>query len=224
MAQAKDEKLAAAAQIASEVAHEIRNPLSVIKAVVYILEGTLPKEEHVQNRLGQIDKATEKILTYINDLLNFSRPPVLNLITTDLNKVLKMSLEELPTEIFAGIEIETDLALGLPRIEADPLRLKEVFSNIIKNGCEAMGKSGQLNLRSKKKNEFVETEIEDNGPGIDKENLSKIFDPFFTAKAKGTGLGLAICHRIIETHKGEIEVRSTAGKGTTFIVKLPLKA
>lgn len=224
LALAKDEKLAAAAQIASEVAHEIRNPLSIVKAVVYLLRGALPKEEQIQNRLDQIDNATERILTYINDLLNFSRPPVLDLITTDLNEVLKMSLEELPTEIFAGIEIETDLALDLPRIEADPLRLKEVFSNIIKNGCEAMEKSGQLNLRSKKKNEFVEAEIEDNGPGIDKENLSKIFDPFFTAKAKGTGLGLAICHRIIEAHKGEIEVRSTVGKGATFIVKLPVKA
>lgn len=224
LTRAKDEKLAAAAQIASEVAHEIRNPLSVTKAVVYVLRGALPKEENVQNRLDQIDKATEKILTYINDLLNFSRPPVLNLRPTNLNEVLKMSLEELPREIFADIEIETDLASDLPRIEADPLRLKEVFSNIIKNGCEAMGKSGRLNIRTKKKDEFVEAEIEDKGPGIDKENLPQIFDPFFTTKAKGTGLGLAICHRIIEAHKGEIDVRSTVGEGTTFTVKLPLTA
>ncbi|MFH1449624.1 MAG: ATP-binding protein, partial [bacterium] len=106
--------------------------------------------------------------------------------------------------------------------------LKQVFVNLIKNGVEAMREKGKLKIKSEKlkikEEEIVQVSISDTGRGITKEDLKHIFDPFFTTKGKGTGLGLAICQRIIEAHKGGIEVKSEVGKGTTFVVNLPVPA
>jgi len=218
----QSEKLAAAVQIASEAAHEVKNPLAVIKAGLYYLGRILPENKEAQKTISQMDKATQRAVAYIDDLLNFSRPPVLNLKPVDLHKVIEDSFNELPQEILAGIEIEKNFAPAVPLLTADPDRLKQVFVNLIKNGAEAMGevKSKKLKVESEKEGEFVKIRISDTGKGMIEEDLKRIFDQFFTTKGKGTGLGLAICHRIIEAHKGGIEVKSEVGKGTTFVIKL----
>ncbi|MFH1563301.1 MAG: ATP-binding protein [Nitrospirota bacterium] len=218
------EKVAAVSQIASEAAHEIKNPLAVIKAGLYYLKKILPEDDEAQKTLSQMDNATRRATTYINDLLNFSRPPVLALKPVDVHKIIEDSINELLEEILAGIEIEKDFAPDVPLLNADADRLKQVFANLIKNGAEAMGEkveSRKLKVESGKDGEFVKISISDTGKGISEEDLNHIFDPFFTTKGKGTGLELAICQRIIEAHKGEIEVKSAVGKGTIFVVKLP---
>ncbi|MEK9150158.1 MAG: PAS domain S-box protein, partial [Candidatus Desantisbacteria bacterium] len=219
------ERLAVAVQIASEAAHEVKNPLAVIKAGLYYLERILPEDEKAQKTLSKMDDAIERAVAYINDLLSFSRPPVLVLKPVDLYMVIEDSFDELPQEMLSGIEIEKDFVPDLPQLTADPDKLKQVFINLIKNGIEAMGevKSGKLKVKSEREGEFVKISFSDTGKGVAEEDHKRIFDPFFTTKGKGTGLGLAICQRIIEAHKGEIEVTSEVGKGTTFVVKLPVQ-
>ncbi|MDI6785995.1 MAG: ATP-binding protein, partial [bacterium] len=210
----KSEKLAAASQLASEIAHEIRNPLSIIKAVFYHLEQILPKgEESVRKSFLQMDRAIERATSYVNDLLNFSRPPILNLRLMDINKVLESSLEEMPSDISSTLKVDRNYTTNLPQVKVDPERLKQVFTNIIKNSWEAMSEqAGQptkadtlrLKVGSEKEGNFIKITISDTGKGISEKNLKYIFDPFFTTRSKGTGLGLAICQRIVEAHKGEI--------------------
>ncbi|MBU1782883.1 GHKL domain-containing protein [bacterium] len=163
--------------------------------------------------------------TDINDLLNFSKPPLLNLKPVDVHKVIEDSINELHQEMLTVIEIEKDFALDVPLLTADPDRLKQVFANLIKNGAEAMEEKGKLKIKSEKlkikEEEIVQISISDTGKGIPTEELSRIFDPFFTTKDKGTGLGLTICQHIIEAHKGTIEIKSKVGEGTIFVVKLP---
>ncbi|MFH0774846.1 MAG: ATP-binding protein [bacterium] len=217
------ERMAMAARIASESAHEIKNPLAVIKSGLYYLGKILPGNENAQKTISRMDEATERAVIYINNLLNFSRPPVLALKPVDIHKVIEESINELPQEMLDGIEIEKDFAPAVPLLTADPDRLKQVFVNLIKNGVEAMGevRSKKLEVRSEKEREFIKIRISDTGRGVIGEDLQRIFDPFFTTKGKGTGLGLAICQRIVEAHQGKIEVASKIGEGTTFVVKLP---
>lgn len=220
----QSERLSAAVQVASCAAHEVKNPLTIIKACVYYLKRILPEnDEEAQKTLTQIDNATQKAITYINDLLNFSRPPVLHLKKVNINYVIEDSINELQQEILAGIEIEKNISSALPLLNADPDRLKQVIINLVKNACESMKevRNKKLKVETKKDGDFIKISISDTGKGIPEENLPCIFEPFFTTKDKGTGLGLAICQHIIQAHKGTIEVKSKVGKGTIFEVKLP---
>lgn len=217
----QSEKLATAAQIASETAHEIKNPLSVIKAGLYYLKTTLPQDqEKIQESIRMLDDAVERATAYIHDLLNFSKPQVLNLMSVEINEVLEKSLKELPTETVANVKIEKDFEPDLPQVKADPERLKHVFINLIKNASESMEGKGKLTIQSKLYEHELQISFTDTGKGIQEEDIKHIFDPFFTTKCKGTGLGLAICHRIIEAHQAEIDVISEVDKGTTFIIRM----
>ncbi len=221
----KTERLAAAVQIASEAAHEVKNPLTVIKAGLYYLGKILHEDNNeAQKTIFQMDQATQRAVIYINDLLNFSRPIELKKSEININEVIQQALDELPTEIFANIDVQQELFSGSPLILADFERLKQVVTNLVKNAAEAMGGSGKgLVVRSEKGWEFIEISVSDMGKGIAEKNLKHIFDPFFTTKGKGTGLGLAICQRIVEAHNGRIEVTSKMGEGTTFVVRLPVQ-
>ncbi|MDI6785992.1 MAG: CBS domain-containing protein [bacterium] len=221
----QSEKLAAAAQIASEVAHEIRNPLCVIKAGLYYLKQILPKDQEAARKsILQMNAATDKATSYINNLLSFSRPPMLQLKLVEINEVLEESLKELPAQILSCIEVTKDFEPALPQIKADPQLLKQVFVNLIKNACEAMEEElrvKELRIKSEEIDKrVVQIAISDTGCGIKEENLTHIFNLFFATKSKGIGLGLAICQRIVEAHKGEIEVKSKVGQGTTFIIRI----
>jgi signal transduction histidine kinase len=112
---------------------------------------------------------------------------------------------------------------GLPQLFADSVQIKLVFSNIILNAVQAMTEGGALSITGKKKMHTVEISFQDTGSGIKKADIEKIFEPLYSTKVKGTGLGLAVCKSIVEGHKGSIDVKSTTGKGTTFIVTLPIK-
>ncbi|MEW5766493.1 MAG: ATP-binding protein [bacterium] len=219
------ERLSAISQIAAEAAHEIKNPLSVVKTGVYYLS-SICKEEKIKKTLSQMDKAIERAASYLNNLLSFSRPPILKTTQVDINEVITETLGELPEEAKAGVEIEKDLAPGLPSISADSGQLKVVFLNFIKNAIESMKEEKRLGISTKEAEEegarFVQIKFKDSGVGIPAEDIERIFDPFYTTKSKGTGLGLAICKRIIDSHQGRIEVKSKQGEGTTFTIKLSI--
>jgi len=225
------EKLAAIGQLASGIAHELRNPLAVIKSATYYLRNickTYPEAEKVNKHFGFIEREVAISVRIINDLLEFARVPKISLEPVNVTQILEKTLElvEKPERVI----LCKDFLPGLPQISADADRLRQVFSNLISNAYDALSEreGGELFISARVKDDpvkkfyGVEIIFQDNGCGIAKENLEKIFDPLFTTKSKGTGLGLAVCKSIITAHQGEIRVESEINKGTTFTIKLPV--
>jgi two-component system NtrC family sensor kinase len=146
----------------------------------------------------------------------------------DINKTLNSTVDFLENESrYRNIDIQVDPQSDLPEITSDSSQLQQVFLNIINNAIDAIGKNGEIHIKTSflTKRKEIKIEINDNGPGIPKEDITKIFDPFYTTKevGKGTGLGLSIVYSIIEKLGGRIMVASEVGQGTTFTIYLPLK-
>jgi two-component system NtrC family sensor kinase len=220
------EKLASVGQLAAGVAHEINNPLGSVLLYADILRKETPDDDpQHRSDLEMIISEATRCKVIVNDLLNFSRQNEVLAQATDLNDILKeLAEEESKLEIYNSVEIVQDLAPDLPSVQADPLQIRQVFLNLMKNAAEAMPEGGQLTLRTKvgPADGWVTVEVEDNGVGIPEENMKKLFTPFFTTKpiGKGTGLGLAIIYGIVKMHRGQINVQSQIGRGTTFTVTL----
>jgi two-component system NtrC family sensor kinase len=160
--------------------------------------------------------------------LDFARQQKPDITLSDINIVLNDCLSLVENQaIFHNIQITKDFDAKLPNIYIDPSQIERVFINIIINAAEAMETIGKLHLETRHKadNDFVEIRITDSGPGIPAEDFKRIFDPFYTTKdvGHGTGLGLAISYGIIKEHNGDIFVESELGKGTTFVIRLPVK-
>jgi two-component system NtrC family sensor kinase len=220
------EKLASVGQLAAGVAHEINNPLGSVLLYADILYKETPEEDQQQQEdLQMIIREATRCKTIVNDLLNFSRQNEVMAQATDLNAMLRELAEEsAKQELFENIQITTDLEPGLTQIQADPLQLHQVFVNLMSNAAEAMPNGGELTLQTQQGpgSGFVTVHIQDTGVGIPEENMKKLFTPFFTTKpiGRGTGLGLAIIYGIVKMHRGQISVKSTVGKGTTFTITL----
>ena len=169
---------------------------------------------------------TKRCKGIVAALLDFARQNQVEAQPTDLNALIRAVVEvQEKRESYAGIAVVTDLDPNLPRIEADHAQLQEVFVNLMSNGVDAMPAGGTLTLRTRSgPNGMVTVEVADSGAGIPPEHLGKLFTPFFTTKpvGKGTGLGLAIVYGIIKMHRGQINVRSQVGQGTTFTIQLPV--
>ncbi len=218
----RSEKLAIIGKLASSVAHELRNPLGVIKNAVYYLNMLEPviNSPKIKENLDVINREIDNSDKVITNLLEFSRAkePVFH--PENINLIVREALDR--SRIPANIELVLELGDDLPKIKADAFQMSQVFSNITKNALEAMRKGGTLRIKTEfKHNTFVEVTISDTGPGIPKENIDRIFEPLFSTKAKGTGLGLTVCLEIVERHNGRIEVDSDIGKGAAFRVQLP---
>ena len=222
----QQEKLASVGQLAAGVAHEINNPLVSVLLYADILCKETPEEDEQQREeLQMIIREANRCKTIVNDLLNFSRQNEILAQDTDLNAMLsELAAEQSKQEFFQNVKIVTDLAPDLGTIQADPLQLHQVFVNLMNNAAEAMPDGGELILRTRKgpSTGLVKIEIEDTGIGISAENMKKIFTPFFTTQpiGKGTGLGLAIIYGIVKMHRGQINVQSRVGQGTTFTITL----
>lgn len=219
----KSERLAAIGELATMVAHDLRNPLTSIRNAAYYLKKHLPctkneELETVSEMLGIIERETLFASNIINDLLDFTTERKLQKRRKNVNKVIEESLAK--GDIPQNIEIKTSFARKAVA-PVDEKQLERVFLNLIKNAVQAMPNGGKLTVKTREAKGHIEVTFTDTGVGIPEENMSKIFTPFFTTKAKGVGLGLALCKRIIEQHRGEIEVKSEVGKGTTFTIKLP---
>ncbi len=224
------EKSAVVGRLGSAIAHEIRNPLNYINLTLDHLRSKYAPEEPERRAkfvklTSQLKAEVARIDQQISDFLNYSRPAKANLQPIDARKVIEDSLRIVePQAEEKNVKIGVVEHENVPKIIGDPEFLRSVFNNLFINALQAMETNGgRLNIKilPGETGKFVNFEIADTGNGISSENLSKIFEPYFSTKETGTGLGLAIVHKIVEIHNGTIEVESTQGKGTKFTVKLP---
>jgi signal transduction histidine kinase len=223
------EKKAVVGRLASAIAHEIRNPLNYINLTLdYLLAKFAPEDEvkraDFKELTIQLKAEVARINQQITDFLNYSRPPNLNLQPVELKKIIEDSIKVAEAEA-EDLPIQIELLCEEPatKVMADEQALRSVFNNLFINAIQAMAeRGGTLKIDvSSKANGFVQIEVADTGVGISPENLPKIFEPYFSTKETGTGLGLAIVKKLIEEHKGKIDVESELGKGAKFILKLP---
>jgi two-component system NtrC family sensor kinase len=220
------EKLASIGQLAAGVAHELNNPLGSVLLYADILCKETPEDNEQQREdLQMIIREANRCKTIVNDLLNFSRQNQVLAQTIDLNAMLhQLAREQRKQALYQRVAIREDLEPAIPTIQADPLQLHQVLLNLMNNAAEAMPDGGELTLRTRSGPApgFVAIEVQDTGAGISEENMKRIFTPFFTTKpiGKGTGLGLAIAYGIVKMHRGQINVQSERGKGTTFTITL----
>ena len=219
----ENEKLSSLGRLSTSVAHEVKNPLSSIKAIVQVLKEDFKNETKTQKSLSIIVEEIDRLTKVVNQLLVFAKPQgdsKTNVKISDLiNKVLVVLKHEAKMN---NIDIHLDMSNYLPLIVADEGSLTEVFFNIIHNAIQAMSEGGNLSISItyEQKDNYIRVVFENSGPGISQEDIGKIFEPFYTTKQMGTGLGLAIVKKKLEEVKGLIHVESEDST-TKFIVNIP---
>jgi len=217
------ERLAALGQLSTTIAHEIRNPLGSISLNFQYLAGRLEIPDPHKKTFRNIEQGMARIQNIINGILDFARPVPLALKKTNLHKVLDSSLNSAKHELEqAGIRLEKNYQAAHRHVLIDANLMGQVFVNLFLNAKDAMGPGGQLRIHTASGEKSIAVEIADTGKGIPPEHLEKIYDPFFTTKTDGIGLGLAVVARILEQHQAQITAESKVGRGTKFIIALPL--
>ncbi len=224
----RKEKLTAMGQLASGVAHEIRNPLNAIGMISQRLAKEFePKgdEQEYRELTGTVVSEVHRINEIIQQFLRFARPPALDVKRTDLASLIQ-SVVKLVSAQAHQKRIEFQLQLNpLPELMIDPNQMKQALINVIQNSLEAIQGAGIIKVHLTQVNEREALiEITDNGIGMSQETLSKMFNLYFTTKPSGTGLGLSLVHQIISQHDGRIEVDSEIGNGTRFLIYLPINS
>jgi len=221
---ARSQRLASVGRLAAGVSHEIRNPLSSIKGfATYFKERyhDIPENQQISNLMIQ---EVDRLNRVVGQLHEFARPITISKKPMNLRTLLENSLKMIERQTYeANIKIQTRLDSEIDEVLVDPDRINQVFLNLYLNAIESMKNGGSLSvwLLKNEEKDGIEIRIRDTGTGISEEDLTHIFDPYFTTKASGTGLGLAIVHNIIEAHEGEIKVDSVLGQGTTTTILLP---
>jgi signal transduction histidine kinase len=220
----KTERLAAMGQMAATVAHEIRNPLSIIKGTADVLKSRFGGDSEDEELFDYIPSEVRRLNRLVSDFLAFARDRDVERNAVDLRATIDNTFTTLGDEIdAAGIELEIRNT-ELPDVRHDPDAINQVVLNLALNAIQAMEKGGRLQVSLEhtkhRGRSFVSVSMQDTGCGFEV-NAEQIFEPFFTTKTHGSGLGLAICKRIIEKHDGWIEARSEVGKGTRMTFFLP---
>lgn len=216
-------KLAAIGELASNVAHEINNPLTSIIGFTELIkdEGDVAV---IKSRLDIIEQESMRARDIVRELLHFARKRPLQLTELDINQTLKDVLPLVESQAKLNNVGLVEHYEALPGTVGDPNQLKQVFINIINNAISAMPDGGKLTLKTALQGDYITVTFSDSGHGIRQEVLQRIFEPFYTTKKdKGTGLGLSISYRIVQEHGGRIDVESSEGSGTTFTVRLPVR-
>ena len=240
------EKMASLGELIARITHEIKNPLGIIKGSAQILIDENEDEKTKQELASYIVEEINQLDQKIHDLLKHTKPRPPDLQLADINEVLEKIIQfwEAQKIETQNIVINKKLDFLLPKLEIDQGQIRQVALNLIINASEAISDSGYINITTQfisvddgvnqpksrikfkfnhtQSHHFVMIKFEDNGIGIMEENIPKIFDPFFTTKEKGTGFGLSTVNRIIENHKGFIEVESQIGTGTIFSIFIPI--
>jgi signal transduction histidine kinase len=216
------EKLATAGQLASGVAHEIRNPLTAIRSTVQLLAGDFAGDPDRRELLDAVVSEVDRINRIITQLLGFARSAEFRPGTADLNAVIDFSLGLVAAQThMQNVQIVRALE-QLPAVPGDEEQLKQLLLNLLINSLQAMPQGGELRVESCATN-AARVAIADTGCGMTQDVLDRVFDPFFTTKPEGTGLGLSVAYAIMERHRGDIVVRSEPGKGTTASLEFPLR-
>lgn len=225
----RQEKLASLGMLAAGVAHEIRNPLTAIKAALFLQQKKFQPGSQEAADARRIDREIQRLEHIVNDFLLFARPAQAQLTPTAAAEPLREVAALLAPEL-AKHHLRLEIEAGPPlAVAADPDQLKQVLINLVRNAADATGQHGTIKLRARaarrplagQERDAVVLEVEDHGDGISAEVQARLFDPFFSTKPTGTGLGLPIAARIVEAHGGVIEYQTAHGTGTVFGVVLP---
>jgi two-component system sensor histidine kinase PilS (NtrC family) len=230
----RSEKFAAIGKMAAGIAHEIRNPLTSISGSIQMLKRGANLDKTDSRLMEIVLREVERLNALITDFLRFARPAPPQLERTHIGALMSEVIEVfryMQSQGEGGPRYDVDLMVGDSVIvQADPRQLKQVIWNLLNNAVDAMPAGGLIQMqavvtgKSGADDDGVELRLSDTGVGITAENLSRVFDPFFSTKPRGSGLGLALVHRIVEEHGGTIHVESEPGKGTTMIIRLPAPA
>lgn len=219
----RSERLAALGRLVTGVAHELRNPIGVVKATVQVMETEFKNIPDMDEFTAVIKEQIDRQNRVIQELLDFGRPSKSVVQPVNVNSLLEKVLTfTSPMLRQHSINLKVQLDRQLPLVKADGERIKQVYVNLILNAIQAVPEGGELSISTHGMDDYVCIEFQDSGEGIEQEHLSSIFDPFYTTKETGTGLGLSISHQIVKSHAGNIKVTSEIGKGTTFAVYLPI--
>ncbi len=220
------EKMAAIGRLAASIAHEINNPLQAIHNSLHLsLREGLEDDKRLQY-LSMAQAEVQRLIEIVQRMLDFYRPSRGGVVPTDVNSIVENVLTLAHKRLqYGGVRVLTHLAPDLPPVPVVPDQITQVFLNIVINAIEAMPSGGDLRLETllSGDGEWVLTSFQDTGQGMSPEQITNLFEPFYTTKPTGTGLGLAISYGIIERHGGAIEVSSRPGQGATFVVKLPVR-
>lgn len=220
----RNDRLQDLGEMAAAVAHEIRNPLGGIEGFASLLTRDLEDQPKLKKMAENIISGSRTLNHLVSHVLNYARPLHMDLQNTSINSVLSDATDLLMAD--PKFSSHVHISLNLPPSPLigpiDPNVLKRAILNIMINASQAMPGNGTINLSLEKDGQHASIKIEDTGEGISKDNLNRIFSPFFTTKDDGNGFGLAEVHKIIQAHFGLIEVQSELSKGTTFTIRLPL--
>ncbi|HEX6436629.1 MAG TPA: ATP-binding protein [Candidatus Binatia bacterium] len=225
------DRLSSLGLLTAGLAHEIRNPLVAIRTFTQLLPERYEDAEFRNGFQSLALKEVDRICGLITDLLSFARPSKPNVAQEDMNNVIEGIARILDTQAKEkSVELVRHFAPNLPKVWIDREQMKQVFMNLIFNGIQAMNDGGTITISTRiftsdaieQAPSFVQVEVRDTGVGIPNENLEHIFDPFFTSKDEGSGLGLSISHQIVQEHGGYVTVESKVGKGTSFLVNIPI--
>lgn len=214
--------------LAAGIAHEIKNPINTVGLITDYLQTNLspddPEKRYEFYKLSENMKSElKRINRIVEGFLRITKPDVYSFAEEDINSIIQHSASILEQEIVRqGIELDMKLNPSLPQINVDRERLTQVFSNLILNAIEAMPRGGKLTISTSLEDGQGRIQFSDNGIGIPQEDIKNIFSPYFTTKKQGFGLGLALIHDIVHKHRGKILVKSEKGRGTDFIIYLPV--
>ncbi len=218
------ENLALIGEVVSSIAHSLSNPLNIISGNAdYLLLDKGENDKEYEELKTIVDEAT-RITRSIRHLLNFSRPITITKQENDINEMISDIIKNCKYLTDGkSVSFKKNLHKSLPKARFDTAQVQEVISNIITNAIQAIPDRGEVKIKTSEDDSNVYIEIADTGTGIPKDNLDKIFIPFYSSKeyGKGTGLGLSIAKKVIKEHEGDISVKSYIGKGTTFLIRLP---
>jgi two-component system sensor histidine kinase HydH len=223
---AQSEKLAALGQLATAIAHEVRNPLAVMRSAAQgLLEGPGPVDEELARASRFMVAEIDRLHSVVTSLLAFARPVQLQRRAVDVPELLART-EQLAREDVArtAVRLTRRPVAGRPAVLGDPDLLCQVLLGLVINAAEAVGGTGDVVLEAEPRPGAVELVVADSGPGVAPELRAQIFEPFFTTRPKGTGLGLAVARQIVEAHEGTISVQDRPGGGARFVIRLPLAA
>jgi signal transduction histidine kinase len=218
----QSQKLATLGYLAAGMAHEIRNPLNSISLFVQLIKEGLEDQEKLEY-VDKILKEVDRVDSTLRNLLDTAKRPRYELTEVDIEEVIQHAIEEfMPQTRAQKIDVTFSSDGRTPMLKADPSELEQIFTNLFLNAIHEMPDGGELRVGLRSEGENLGILVSDSGKGICKENLPNIFDPFFTTKSKGTGLGLSVVLRIVNNYGGKIEVAQSGGKGTTFLIRLPV--
>ena len=219
---AQNEKMAEIGQFSMIIAHELKNPLGIIKGSIDILAKDTTTPDIKETMVSYVQDEVKRLNRLIDDFLSFARPTPPQKTPDDINSVVKKAAEHfiLPEEYQKKVCIHTDIG-SIPEIEVDNNQIYHVLLNLFNNSAQAIDASGDIFVKTRLEGEFIKILVKDTGCGIPEQNAEKIFEPFFTTKAKGSGLGLAIVKKIINNHGGAITASNMRGGGTCFEISLP---